>query len=157
MTSSQPRCVPAVPAAVAEYLDELPAERRELLRAVRDVVAQAMPRGYQEGIAFGMVTWCVPLERYPDTYNGRPLGYVALAAQTRHCAVYLMGLYADSEEAASFRRRWQERGRRLDMGKSCLRFRRLEDLDLELLAEVVAGTSVPTYVERYEAARRLNR
>jgi hypothetical protein len=142
---------------VGEYLDRLQPERREVMRAVRDVVAAAMPEGYAEGVAFGMITWSIPLERYPNTYNGQPLGYVALAAQKRHYALYLMGLYADSDEAAQFRRRWEAGGRRLDMGKSCLRFRGLDDLDLDLVAEVVAGTSVPAYLERYERARRLTR
>jgi hypothetical protein len=142
---------------VGEYLDRLPPERREVVRAVRDVVAAAMPEGYAEGVAFGMITWSIPLERYPNTYNGQPLGYVALAAQKRHYALYLMGLYADSDEAAQFRRRWEAGGRRLDMGKSCLRFRGLDDLDLDLVAEVVAGTSVPAYLERYERGRRLTR
>jgi hypothetical protein len=142
---------------VGEYLDRLQPERREVMRAVRDVVAAAMPEGYAEGVAFGMITWSIPLERYPNTYNGQPLGYVALAAQKRHYALYLMGLYADSDEAAQFRRRWEAGGRRLDMGKSCLRFRGLDDLDLDLVAEVVAGTSVPAYLERYERGRRLTR
>jgi hypothetical protein len=142
---------------VGEYLHRLPPERREVMRAVRDVVAAAMPEGYAEGVAFGMITWSIPLERYPNTYNGQPLGYVALAAQKRHYALYLMGLYADSDEAAQFRRRWEAGGRRLDMGKSCLRFRGLDDLDLDLVAEVVAGTSVLAYLERYERARRLTR
>ena len=142
---------------MGEYLDRLQPERREVMRAVRDVVAAAMPEGYAEGVAFGMITWSIPLERYPNTYNGQPLGYVALAAQKRHYALYLMGLYADSDEAAQFRRRWEAGGRRLDMGKSCLRFRGLDDLDLDLVAEVVAGTSVLAYLERYERARRLTR
>jgi hypothetical protein len=149
VTSSEP----AGPATVAEYLQSLPPERREVVAEVRDALAAAMPAGYREAIAFGMITWSIPLERYPDTYNGQPLGYVALAAQKRYYAVYLMGLYSDSEEAASFRQRWEAGGRRLDMGKSCLRFRRMEDLDLDLLTEVVAGTSVPEYLERYERAR----
>jgi len=155
VTSSKP--APVGPATVAEYLDSLLPDRRDVLCAVRDVVSGAMAAGYREGIAFGMVTWCVPLERFPDTYNGQPLGYVALAAQKRHYALYLMGLYADSEEAASFRQRWEAGGRRLDMGKSCLRFRRLDDLDLDLLAEVIAGTDVSSYLDRYQQARRQTR
>src|SRR5919107_5809352 len=101
-----------------------------------------MPAGYREGVAFGMITWCVPLERYPHTYNGQPLGYVALAAQKRHYALYLMGLYADSGEAAQFRSRWEAGGRRLDMGKSCLRFRGLDDLHLDLVWEGGGGARV---------------
>jgi len=152
VTSSEPGA-----ATVEECLDRLAPERREVVRAVRDVVAAAMPEGYAEGVAFGMITWSIPLERYPKTYNGQPLGYVALAAQKRHYALYLMGLYAESDEAAQFRRRWEAGGRRLDMGKSCLRFRGLHDLDLDLVAEAVAGTSVPVYLERYERARGLTR
>jgi len=155
VTSSKP--APGGPATVAEYLDSLPPERRDMLSAVRDVVSAAMPAGYREGFAFGMITWCVPLERFPDTYNGQPLGYVALAAQKRHYALYLMGLYADSEEAASFRQRWETGGRRLDMGKSCLRFRRLDELDLDLLAARTATTDVPTYLARYHPAPRRTR
>ena len=102
MTSSQPAA-----ATVEEYLDRLPPDRREVVGAVRDVVAAAMPEGYSEGVAFGMITWSIPLERYPTTYNGQPLGYVGLAAQKRHYALYLMGLYADSDEAAQFRSRWE--------------------------------------------------
>jgi hypothetical protein len=112
-----------------------------------------MPAGYHEGIAWGAITWSVPLERYPDTYNGQPLGYVALAAQKRYYAVYLMGLYSDSEQDKGFRARWLASGRKLDMGKSCLRFKRLDDLDLGLLAEVVASTPVDAFLATYERAR----
>jgi hypothetical protein len=95
----------------------------------------------------------VPLERYPDTYNGQPLGYVALAAQKRHYALYLMGLYSDTEQDRDFRARWQATGRSLDMGKSCLRFKRLDDLDLDLVAEVVASMPVDEFLATYERVR----
>jgi hypothetical protein len=100
-----------------------------------------------------MIGWSVPLERYPDTYNGQPLGYVALAAQKRYYSLYLNAVYAGSVDEAEFRRRWEASGRKLDMGKSCLRFRKLEDLDLDLIAETVAGTSADAYIARYEQAR----
>ncbi len=127
---------------VEDYLAGLEPERRETVRAVYDVLRAAMPPGYREAVAWGMVTWSVPLERYPDTYNGQPLCYVGLAAQKRHYSVYLMGLYSDSEQDKDFRARWQASGRKLDMGKSCLRFKQPADLDLDLLAEVVASTPV---------------
>jgi uncharacterized protein YdhG (YjbR/CyaY superfamily) len=135
------------------YLAELPDDRREVVAAVREALADAMPEGYEETVAWGMPTWQVPLERYADTYNGQPLAYVSLAAQKRHYAIYLMALVPDSSEAEAFERRWTEGGRRLDMGKSCLRFKHLDDLDLPLLAEVVAGTPVDDYLARYERAR----
>jgi len=138
---------------VEGYLAGLEPERRETVRVVYDVLRAAMPTGYREAVAWGMITWSVPLERYPDTYNGQPLGYVALAAQKRHYAVYLMGLYSDSEQDKDFRSRWLASGRKLDMGKSCLRFQRPADLDLDLLAEVVAGTPVDAFLATYERVR----
>lgn len=141
-------------ATVDEYLDGLEPERREVVSAVRDIVNRAMPDGYEEGVSYGMIGWAVPLERYPDTYNGQPLGYVALAAQKRHYSLYLNCLYMGSVEEAEFRRRWTAAsGRTLDMGKSCVRFRKLEDLDQDLIAETVASTPVDSFIEQYERSR----
>ena len=80
---------------VEEYLDELPAERREAISAVRDVVNEHLPEGYDEVIASGMISWVIPLEDYPDTYNGQPLGVAALASQKSYMSLYLLGVYAD--------------------------------------------------------------
>lgn len=135
------------------YLEGLQPDRRAVLAPVLDLVRGAMPTGYEESVAHGMPTWSVPLARLPRTYNGEPLAYVALAAQKRHSSIHLMGLYADADRQAEFRRRWAASGRRLDMGRSCLRFRSLADLDLELLREAVAGTGVDEYVATYEAVR----
>ena len=138
---------------VEEYLAELPPDRREIVAAVRDIVNSHLPAGYVEGMGWGMITWSVPLERYPNTYNGQPLGYVGLASQKRHLALYMMGVYADPEAEQKLRQRWAATGRKLNMGKSCLRFQRLEDLDLDIIAELVAATSVDDFLSRYEAAR----
>jgi hypothetical protein len=138
---------------VQGYLDGLPRERREVVETVRDLVNRHLPEGYEETVAWGMITWSVPLERYPDTYNGQPLGYLALAAQKRHYSLYLMGVYMDEAEAAQFRDRWEATGRRLDMGKSCLRFTKLDGLDQDIIAEVVAGTPVEDFLAQYEAIR----
>jgi len=138
---------------VEGYLSGLEPDRRVVVQTVRDVVSAAMPAGYDEAVAWGMITWSVPLERYPDTYNGQPLGYVALEAQKRHYSLYLMGLYSDSEQDREFRSRWLASGLSLDMGKSCLRFRQLEDLDLDLVAEVVASMPVDDFLATYERVR----
>ena len=140
---------------VEEYLDNLPSERREVVSAVRDVINEALPHGYVEGIAFGMIGWSVPLERFPDTYNGQPLSYVALAAQKRYYSLYLNSVYAGSVEREALRRRWETTGRKFDMGKSCFRFTTLDDLDLGLVAEVVAATSVDEFIQQYEQMRDL--
>jgi hypothetical protein len=92
-------------ATVEQYLAELDDDRRAEVEPVYRTVRDAMPAGYTESMAWGMITWSVPLDRHPDTYNGQPLCYVSLAAQKRHNALYLMGLYADSGEAKEFRDR----------------------------------------------------
>ena len=138
---------------VAEYLAGLEPERRATLETVHDAVSTAMPEGYQEKIAHGMITWSVPLERFPDTYNGEPLSYAALASQRQYCSLYLMGLYSDPERERDFRERWTADGRKLDMGKSCLRYRQVEDLRLDLLAEVVAATPPDRLIALHQRAR----
>jgi hypothetical protein len=143
--------------AVAAYLESVPADRRPAIEAVRDVINANLPDGFVEGVEFGMLSWHVPLERYPDTYNGRPLGIVALADQKHHMAVYLMGIYGDEADAAWFRARWQASGHRLDMGKSCVRFRRLDDVALDVLGEAVARTTVDEFLRRYQASRAARR
>lgn len=133
-------------ATVEEYLAELPEERAAVVSHVRDLVNGAMPEGYQEGMLYGMITWMVPLEVYPDTYNRKPLAYVSLAAQKNYYALYLMGVYADSAEEARLRADWQARGTRLDMGRSCLRFKRLADLHEDLVADVIGAVPLAEYV-----------
>ncbi|MCO1581699.1 DUF1801 domain-containing protein [Crossiella sp. SN42] len=137
---------------IEAYLAELPPDRRETVAAVREVVLANLPEGYDEGMDFGMICWHVPLSRYPDTYNGHPLGYVALASQKRYLSLYLMGAYADGD---GFRARYEATGKKLNMGKSCVRFTKLDDLPLELIGEVVAEVSPEQYIEIYEKARGL--
>ena len=141
-------------ATVEEYLLELPPDRREGIQAVRQVVLDNLPPGYVETMNWGMITYEIPLERYPKTYNKQPLMYAALASQKRHMAVYLMCVYSQAESRTRFVERFKASGKKLDMGKSCVRFRRVEDLPLDLIAETVAGTSVEDYIEFYEASRK---
>src|SRR5918998_6950584 len=108
-------------ATVAEYLAELPPARRAVVAAVRDVVRGALPDGYVETMNWGMISYEIPLSRYPTTYNGRPLSYAALAAQKSHYALYLMGACADPAHAAALESAFAAAGKRMDMGKSCLR------------------------------------
>lgn len=140
-------------ATVKEYLDSLPEERRKALAAVRREIRKRLPKGYQEGMQFGMISYHIPLKRYPITYNGQPLSYAALASQKRHMAVYLNNVYSDPEIQGEFEQAYRATGKRLDMGKSCVRFRRLEDLPIELIGETIARTSVDEFIARYEAVR----
>jgi hypothetical protein len=104
-------------------------------------------------MAFGMIGWGIPLTDYPDTYNGQPLGIAALANQKHHMSLYLMGLYSSEVEEQWFRDQYAERGLRLDMGKSCVRFKRLEDVALDVVGAVIAAVPPALYIERYEAAQ----
>jgi uncharacterized protein YdhG (YjbR/CyaY superfamily) len=139
---------------VREYLAALPEERREAVSAVRDLVRRHLPAGYREAMNWGMITWELPLSKYPDTYNGQPLCYVGLAAQKNHNALYLTGVYQDPEQETWLKRAFRDAGKKLDMGKSCLRFRSVEDLPLEAVGRIVAWTSPEKHIARYEASRR---
>lgn len=144
----------SIPAATAaEYLAELPEERRAVVGALRDAVLRALPAGYEEQTGWGMLTYVVPLARYPTTYNGQPLCYVAIAAQKHHYALYLTTPYQDEAALAHLRDGFARAGKKLDMGKSCLRFKRLEDVPLDVVAESIAATPPEAFVARYEAAR----
>jgi hypothetical protein len=133
---------------VDAYLAELPAERREPIAAVRSVILEHLPDGFEEGMQYGMIGYFVPLERFPDTYNGEPLSVAALASQKRHMALYMMGVYGADD--AWFRERWEATGRKLRMGKSCVRFSQLEDVPLEVVGEAIARTSVDDLIAAHE-------
>jgi hypothetical protein len=141
-------------ATVAEYLAELPEERRAVVAAVRDLVLRSLPAGYGETMNWGMISYEVPLARYPDTYNGQPLSYAALAAQKGHYALYLNCVYQSEERAASLADAFARAGKRLDMGRSCVRFRRLDDLALDAVAESIASTPPDAFIASYERSRR---
>jgi hypothetical protein len=139
--------------SVEEYLAGLPEERRAVVAAARDLVRRHLPAGYEEAMASGMIGWQVPLADYPTTYNRQPLMYAALAAQKRHYALYLMSA-ADGDEERRLREAFAAAGKRLDMGKSCLRFASMDDLVPEAVGAAIAGTPPAAFIARYEASRR---
>ena len=136
------------------YLAELPPERAALISHVRDLVNAHLPPGYVERMSWGMISWEVPLERYPDTYNGQPLAYAGLAAQKNHCALYLNCVYASEARTARLREARAAEGRKLAMGKSCIRFKKRDDLAEEVLARTIASVPVDAFIAEYEASRR---
>ena len=141
-------------ASVEAYLAELPPQRRDVVASVRDLVNASLPPGYVETMAYGMIAWVVPLARLADTHNGQPLSYVALAAQKNNYALYLacdsMGASADETLRAAY----AKAGRKLDMGKSCLRFKRREDLFDEAVARLIGASPVEQTIRRYQASRK---
>lgn len=137
--------------SVDEYLSELPEDRREVVATVRDLVRKSLPKGYEEAVNWGMLCYEIPLSRYPDTYNGQPIGYVALAAQKNNYALYLMSAYTDPAQDAALREAFAKAGKKMDMGKSCLRFKKLDDLPLDAIGRFIAATPPEKLIERVEA------
>jgi hypothetical protein len=138
---------------VDEYLAELPEDRRATVEAVRRVILDNLPDGYEEGMQYGMIGYYIPLADYPDTYNGEPLSVAALASQKRYLSLYLNGVYADESETEQFRQEWAAAGKKLDMGKSCVRFKKIDDLPLDVVARTIARTSPDDYIAVYERSR----
>lgn len=137
-----------------EYLQELPEERRTVVSKVRDVILGSLPKGYRETMNWGMIAYEIPLERFPDTYNKKPLMYMALAAQKNHYAVYSSGVYMDPLGESWLKAEFEKAGKKLDMGKSCIRFRKLGDIPLEAIGKVAAAHTVEEFLEIYERVRR---
>ncbi len=140
---------------VQEYLKSLPEDRRKAISKVRAAVNRGLPRGYKEGIQYGMIGWCVPHSIHPAGYHcdpKQPLPFASLASQKNHMSLYLMCIYGDQGHRKWFETEWKKTGKRLDMGKSCVRFKKIEDLPLDLITEAVARVPVDKYVAHYVGA-----
>jgi hypothetical protein len=138
---------------VDEYLQSLPAERRAALSAVRNVILDNLPEGYAECMQYGLIGYVVPHSLYPAGYHcnpAQPLSYAALGSQKNHMALYLMCAYGNAETDAWFRKAWEATGKKLDMGKACVRFKKLEDVPLEVIGQVIARTPVKRYIAGVE-------
>ena len=141
---------------VDAYLAELPSERREALSAVRRVILRNLDkRGFEEGMQYGMIGYYVPHRVYPDGYHcdpKQPLPFAGLASQKNYMSFYGGSLYASPENAAWFREAWAKAGKQLDMGKGCVRFKKLEDLALDVIGEAIRRVPAKEFIRHYEAA-----
>ncbi len=138
---------------VEEYLKQLPADRRDAISAVRDVILANLPQGFVECMGYGMIGYVVPHSLYPAGYKcdpKLPLPFVNLASQKNHMALYLMSVYGDPETEQWFRKAWLAAGQKLDMGKCCVRFKRLEDVPLKVVGQIIARVPVKEYIVRIE-------
>lgn len=154
--------------SVVEYLAALPDERRQVIEAVRKVIRANLDSDFEEGIQYGMIGYYIPHRVFPAGYHcdpKQPLPYAALAAQKNHFSLHLMGLYispdtdaeGENPETRWFRQAWAVSGKKLDLGKACLRFNKLDDLALDVLAEAFQRQPAQRYIERYEAVRALGK
>jgi hypothetical protein len=142
------------PRTVEEYLAALPEDRRQALEAVRAEINRRLPEGYEEGIQYGMIWWHVPHRIFPTGYHcnpKEPLPFAGLASQKGHMALHLMFVYGHEDLRKWFEQAWKRTGKRLDMGKACVRFRSVDDLALDVVGDAVARVPVPKYVAAYEA------
>ena len=134
-------------ATVEEYLATLPEDRREIISAVLEMVRDSIPEGYQEVMNWGMISWEVPLSVEPDTYNGQPLSFCALASQKRHCSLYMMSVYQDEGRRERLLSAYEKMGRKPNMGKSCIRFTKAEHLPMDVLSELISECDMESFVE----------
>lgn len=139
--------------SIGEYLDKLPEDRKAAIEAVRSVILENLPDGYVECLQYGMISYVVPLEVFPKTYNKQPLALLSLANQKNYMSLYMNNIYSDEETQKWFVDEYKKSGKRLDMGKSCVRFRKLDNLPLDLIGKAVAKTSVEEFIEMYRKAR----
>ena len=142
---------------VDQYLAELPEDRREAVSALRKVILENLPEGYEEGMSYGMIGYHVPHSLYPAGYHcdpKQPLPFAGLASQKNHMAFYLMCVYSEPEYEKWFREAWASSGKKLDMGKSCIRFKKLQDLPLDVVAAAINKVPVNKYIAIYENAFR---
>jgi len=138
---------------VTEYLEGLPDDRRAVVSKLRTFVKKHLPKGYKEQIGFGAITYAVPQTKLRDTYNGQPLCYAAIAANKNYYSLYLMNAYGDPKEAKKLKDGFSKAGKKLDMGKSCLRFKSLDEIPLDVVGDVIASTPMDAYIEMYRRAR----
>ncbi|MFN8574993.1 MAG: DUF1801 domain-containing protein [Gemmatimonadaceae bacterium] len=139
---------------VPEYLASLPAERRKVIATVRRAMKASMPKGYVEAMNWGAICYEVPLKVFPDTYNGQPLLYASLAAQKNNYAIYLMSIYGSEKLAKRLKEGFAAIGKKPDVGKSCIRFKKLEDIPLDTIGEIISTLPVAAWVEIAQNARR---
>src|SRR5271155_4768165 len=140
---------------VEQYLSGLPEDRRKAIEAVRRVIHKNLDKDYEEGIQYGMIGYYVPHRVYPPGYHcdpKQPLPFASLGSQKNHMALYLMCIYGDSDHAEWFRHAWAKTGKKLDMGKACLRFKKVDDLALEVIGEAIKRVPASKYIKHCEAA-----
>jgi len=145
----------AKPTTVHAYLASLPEDRRAAISTVRAAVNKGLPKGYKEGIQYGMIGWHVPHSVFPKGYHCDPkqgVPFAGLASQKSHMSLYLMCIYGDEAHRKWFEAEWRKTGKKLDMGKGCVRFKSVEDVPLDLVTEAVARVPVDKFLAHYEAA-----
>lgn len=138
---------------VEQYVRSLPEDRRAALLMVREVILANLPEGYEECLIYGMLGYVVPHSLYPKGYHcdpSKPLTYACLGSQKNYLSLHLMNVYGDPATEEWFRAAWRASGKKLDMGKACVRFKSAADLPLDVIGQVIARTPARNYIDRVE-------
>jgi hypothetical protein len=146
-------------ATVKDYLASLPADRRNDLQAIRKVILDNLDKDYEEGMQYGMIGYYVPHAVFPPGYHcdpKQPLPFAGLASQKNYMAIYLGAVYGDWNLATWFRQEWLKTGKKLDMGKVCIRFKKLDDIPLDLIGRTIKKMPAKAYVENYQMQREMH-
>lgn len=138
----------------AEIVANCPEDRKNVMGKMRQTILESLPKGFEEGVGYGMILYFVPHTIYPAGYHcdpKQPLPFVSLASQKNFIALYHMGLYADPALLSWFTEKYKATvSSKLDMGKSCIRFKKMTDIPFELIGELMTKISVESWIETYE-------
>ena len=140
--------------SIEQYLNALPENRKKSLSIVRKTIVENLPTGYDEVMNWGLITYEVPLETFSNTYNEKPLMYTGLASQNNYMSVYLMGCYISPEIQKDFENAYKQSEKKLDAGKSCIRFRNVDDFPLKLIGKIIGLMSVEKFIENHSLVRK---
>ncbi len=139
---------------VSQYIDELPDDRKVIIKKLRDAIKKNLPSGYKEMMEFGMICYVVPLTTYPETYNDKPLVYCALASQKQYVSLYLSCVYVDKKTRLEFEQSYRKSGKKLNAGASCVRFKTLEEIPFEVVRKAIKKFRVKQFIDIYENSRK---
>src|SRR5262249_49212001 len=141
----------------AQYVASLSADRAKTIATVRALVNKHIPSGYDECLVWGTIGWTIPLSRYPNTYNKQPICYVALSSQKNYCSLYLMGAFWRASQLDQLKAAFKATGKKLDMGKCCVRFETPDDLPLDAIGNLISAISSEQWIEMYEQSRSMTK
>lgn len=140
--------------SVTQYIEELSDDRKEIIKKIRAIINKNLPAGYKEVMEYGMICYVIPLSKYPDTYNKKPLVYCALASQKQYVSLYLSCVYVDKKTRKEFEDRYKQSGKKLNAGASCVRFRTLEEIPFDVVKKAIKKFSLKKFIEIYETSRK---
>ena len=147
-------CVSKKNNSAEAYIANLPEDRKSMMQAVYEVIEKNIDPKFEQGMQYGLPAWFLPHSEYPDGYHcdpKQPLPFAGIGNQKNHIGIYLFGVYCDPKESEKFAKEWKSAGKKLDMGKSCIRVKTLKDIPLEVISKLFQRMTASRFVKSYEA------